>query len=121
MSDIHSRTLHLGSGIAGGTSWGRRSWTRLGCGSTHFAVFQKRILKQKLWPKMPKMLQFFSKIAVKNWLSIGSTAPTQPPLATVDCGFCPQIRGSDTNYYKLSQRAFLALGWGLEHIFTKGG
>jgi len=46
MIDIHLRTLHLGSGIAGGISWDRRSWTRLGGGSTHFAVFQKRILKQ---------------------------------------------------------------------------
>jgi len=62
MSDIHSRTLHLGSGISrgrGGTSWGRRYWTRLGSRSTHFAVFQNRILKQKLWPNMLQNALFF--------------------------------------------------------------
>jgi len=52
MSDIHSRTLHLGSGIkGGGTSWGRRSWTRLGSESTHFAVFKKTDFKTETLTK----------------------------------------------------------------------
>jgi len=43
MSDIHLRTLHLGSGIAGREKLGQTvldtTWKR----TSHFAVFQKRI------------------------------------------------------------------------------
>jgi len=77
ISDIHSLTLHLGSGIAEETSWSRRSWTRLEGRSTHFAVFQKRILKQKIWPKKClKMIYFLKKKHVKITSALGAPLPT---------------------------------------------
>jgi len=108
------------------TSWGRCSWTLLGGGSTHFAVFQNRVSKRKLGPNKCLKTLYFLK-AVKITSALGGTASNLRRQSSTVGSAHRSPRGSHTNYYKLFQRCSSAeLGvkntlWELEHIFHQGG
>jgi len=86
MSNIHLRTLHLGSGIAGERDKLEQMvldvpWKRIN--TLCICNLSKNKFKTETLTK--KMLYFFKK-AIKLLQHWGHCP--QPPLATVDCGLC---------------------------------